>query len=306
MPIGLQRLNARHTQPNAAIVFIKPLPGPTAATAQNFLQRVAAICHPITAGAHIGVVTLEEHEANREFVGRNFNNGEIVQLVLRSRAGRWLPFNYVAMVMMHELAHCKQMNHSRAFWAVRNDYAAQLRELWRRGYTGEGIWGRGQTLYDGQYTADAMPDAADMPEHLCGGTYRRIRKRRPQLSSAELRERRVLKKFGQGGVALGDDELTRRALEGKRIQGKPRVAQSKRGRELRAAAVAARLVQAAVGTPTGGVTSKIIDYTGRLQEEPISDSAWDDVYDGDIKPDVTIGDDQYLSLIHISEPTRPY
>lgn len=292
MPIGLQRLNARHSQPNAAIVFIKPLPGPSAAIAQNFLERVAAICHPITAAAHISVVTLEEYEPNREFVGRNFNNGEIIQLVLKSCSGRWLPFNYVAMVMMHELAHCKQMNHSRVFWAVRNGYAAQLRELWQRGYTGEGIWGRGQTLYDGQYTADAMPDAADMPEHLCGGTYRRVRKRKPQLSSAEQRERCILKKFGEGGITLGDDELTRRALEKKRVQGKPRVAQSKRGRELRAAAVAARLGQAA-GASSGG-SSRITDYTGGVVQEPTSDSAWDDVRDEDIKPDVTIGDIHFI------------
>lgn len=52
---------------------------------------------------HILVTSLEEYEPNREFVGRNFNAGEVVQLVLKSPStGQWLPFNYVQMVMMHE------------------------------------------------------------------------------------------------------------------------------------------------------------------------------------------------------------
>jgi DNA-dependent metalloprotease WSS1 len=51
---------------------------------------------------HLSVMSLEEYEPNPEFVGRNFNAGEVVQLVLKSRSGRWLPFGYVQMVMMHE------------------------------------------------------------------------------------------------------------------------------------------------------------------------------------------------------------
>jgi len=52
---------------------------------------------------YINVRSLEEYEPNREFVGRNFNAGEVIQLVLKcTRTGKWLPFNYVQMVMMHE------------------------------------------------------------------------------------------------------------------------------------------------------------------------------------------------------------
>lgn len=51
---------------------------------------------------HIYVMALEEYPPNPEFVGRNFNAGEVIQLVLKSRSGRWLPFEYVQMVMMHE------------------------------------------------------------------------------------------------------------------------------------------------------------------------------------------------------------
>ena len=119
MPIGMQRLNARHQQPNSRIIFIKPLPGPTSACAHDFLERIAAICHPIMKSHHLSIMTLEEYEPNREFVGRNFNAGEIIQLVLRAPyTGHWLPFRSVQMVMMHELAHCVQMNHSGAFWKV--------------------------------------------------------------------------------------------------------------------------------------------------------------------------------------------
>jgi hypothetical protein len=57
---------------------------------------------PIMREHHLSVMSLEEYEPNREFVGRNFNAGEVIQLVLKARSGHWLPFNYVQMVMMHE------------------------------------------------------------------------------------------------------------------------------------------------------------------------------------------------------------
>lgn len=248
MPIGIQRLNQRKTHPNDRIVFIKALPGPSHDTAIDFLSRIAAICVPIMRANHLSVMSLEEHEPNPEFVGRNFNAGEIIQLVLKAPGnGRWLSFRYVQMVMMHELAHCKQMNHSRAFWAVRNGYAEELRGLWGKNYSGDGLWGRGQSLYTGQYSEDAMPDASSMPEHLCGGTYRsrgRKRKRgaadKPKLSYAERKQKRIEKKFGVAGEAVGGDENVRLAMERGKPGPKPRVAKSKRGRDLRAEAALLR------------------------------------------------------------------
>lgn len=44
MPVGIQRLNAKKSQPNPSIVFIKPLKGPDKAIAQDFLERIAAQC----------------------------------------------------------------------------------------------------------------------------------------------------------------------------------------------------------------------------------------------------------------------
>ena len=252
MPIGIQRLNARHQAPNSRIVFIKPLPGPTSEHAQDFLERVAAICHPIMKAHHLSVMSLEEYEPNPDFIGRNFNAGEVIQLVLKGRSGFWMSFRSVVMVMMHELAHCVQMNHSKNFWEVRNAYAKEMRALWAKDYTGDGFWGRGKTLLCGEYENAAGLEEGEMPEHLCGGTFRsrRGRKRKSRgsgtqtMTSAEKKQRRIAKKFGVNGIKLGDDEEQRVKLEdGKRPKGKPRVAGSARGRELRAAAALSRFGQ---------------------------------------------------------------
>ncbi|KAI4227266.1 MAG: hypothetical protein L6R36_002535 [Xanthoria steineri] len=249
MPVGIQRLNAHQSHPNDRIIFIKPLPGPTASFAEDFLSRIAAICKPIMAAAHLSVMTLEEYEPNPEFVGRNFNAGEIIQLVLKApQTGHWLSFRSVQMVMMHELAHCLQMNHGREFWKVRNQYAGELRELWAKGYTGDGFWGRGKTLLSEWYEHQGSWEEEVMPERLCGGTFRtrRGRKRKrgvktEELSYAERQQRRIERKFGRNGQQLGGEEETRVKLEkGKKPKGQPRVAGSARGRELRAAAALAR------------------------------------------------------------------
>ncbi|PVH88527.1 WLM-domain-containing protein [Cadophora sp. DSE1049] len=246
MPLGWERINVKQSQPNKNVVFIKPLPGPDEKTSKDYLERIAAQCVPIMNKHHLAVVSLEEYEPNLEFWGRNFNNGEVIQLVLKSPStGRWLPFNFVQMVMMHELAHNKQMNHSKAFWAVRNEFAAEMKGLWEKNYTGEGLWGRGVLLENGAFARDTLEDGEVLPEHMCGGTFRsrggKKRKVKPKITYKEAKERRIRKKFGVNGVALGADEEIKTKLEkGKKPAGKPRVAGSARGRELRAAAALAR------------------------------------------------------------------
>ncbi|CZR50599.1 uncharacterized protein PAC_00473 [Phialocephala subalpina] len=246
MPLGWERINARTSQPNRNIVFIKPLPGPDRDTAKDFLERIAAQCLPICNKHHLAVASLEEYEPNLEFWGRNFNSGEVIQLVLKSPStGRWLPFKFVQMVMMHELAHNKQMNHSKAFWVVRNEFSNEMKELWNKGYTGDGLWGRGILLRNGTFDHDELDVGEVLPEHMCGGTFRlkggKKRKAKQTITYKEREERRIAKKFGTTGVALGADEETKAKLEkGKRPVGKPRVAGSARGRELRAAAALAR------------------------------------------------------------------
>lgn len=257
MPLNTLRLNHRpSSHPNERIVFIKPLPRPANEQAQydladTFLQAIAAQCLPIMKNHYLSVTTLEEHEPNREFIGRNFNNGEIIQLVLRSHSGSWLSFNMVQMVMMHELAHNQHMNHGKLFWQARNLFSGEMRELWTKGYTGEGLWGNGRTLNEmGVEMGNNIIRSEELEGlPLCGGTFRSRRRKRKanrdgrELTWKEKRDRRIEKKFGKNGVSLGEDEDKRLLLEiGKKgpIGGKPRVAQSKRGRELRAAAALAR------------------------------------------------------------------
>lgn len=257
MTTAFQRLNERKQRPNSRIDFIKAIDNHP--NGEDFLNRIAAQCFPVMNKHGINVRSLEEYEPNPEFLGRNFNGGEVIQLVLKDKQGRWLSLNFVQMVMMHELAHCKQMNHSRAFWAVRNDYAKQMEEIWRSGYVGEGIFGRGRDLADGSIVHNRPPDMTQVPEHLCGGTFqKRGRKRKAgnqdgqpaKLTYAERQQRRVQKKFGKHGegASVGEDDLLRGALEtmngGKRRQGKPKVAKSKRGRDLCANAALARFAQA--------------------------------------------------------------
>ncbi|CAK7242557.1 MAG: hypothetical protein STHCBS139747_004052 [Sporothrix thermara] len=358
MPVGIQRLNARRSQPNPHIVFIKPLKGPDEDIARQFLERIAAQCVPIMREHHLSVMTLEEYEPNREFVGRNFNAGEVIQLVLKAQGAghRWLPFPYVQMVMMHELAHCRQMNHSRAFWAVRDAYAAQMRQLWADRYTGEGIWGRGAklgTAADGGpplYERNvALPgdDPSDgvLLEHLCGGTYqsrygRRKRKAaaKPSLTYREREDRRIRRKFGVNGVALGDDLDERAKLdaaaaaskassgsgkqttlggsgtvgilkdktaagplagtsktEQKRLAAKPRVAKSKRGRDLRAAAALARFEQNQAEAAKEEQSAKDEIEEIKREEEEVIDSEDDDVeyeeYEDDPDQPALVGPD---------------
>jgi hypothetical protein len=292
MPLGITRLNERTQRPNPLINFIK---GPDA-TSLDFLNRIAAQCYPIMKQNHISVMSLEEFPPNNEFLGRNFNAGEVIQLVLKDKQGRWLGFKFVQMVMMHELAHCKQMNHSKFFWQVRNGFAGEMEGLWVKKYVGEGMWGRGKDLVTGSFVQERELAQGDVPEHLCGGTYRRKSKKRkrggqpqsgqqgdekPKLTYAERQQKRIAKKFGVHGegAALGDDELLRGAYEsasGKRHAGKPRVANSKRGRELRAQAALARF---------GAAKSEPVKEEADVKPEPgikqepedsETDSDWDD------------------------------
>jgi hypothetical protein len=138
-----------------------------------------------------------------------------------------------------------------------------MRGLWARNFTGEGLWGRGALLSTGEFEKNMVEPGELLPEHLCGGTYRsrgRKRKAKKTLTYQEQKERRILKKFGANGVALGDDPETKRKLEkGKAVAAKPRVAGSARGRELRAAAALARFEQQKAVEPKEVEVIEVLD-----------------------------------------------
>ncbi|TVY12859.1 DNA-dependent metalloprotease WSS1-like protein [Lachnellula arida] len=200
MPLGWERINNKKSTPNKNIVFIKPRPGPDEAISKDYLERIAAQCLPIMNRNYLAVVSLEEYEPNLEFWG---------------------------------------------FWKVRNGYASEMKELWAKDYTGDGLWGKGVLLENGMFTRDTLDEGEVLPEHMCGGTFKsrggKKRKVKPKITYKEQKERRIRKKFGVNGTALGADEEVKVKLEkGKKPVGKPRVAGSARGRELRAAAALAR------------------------------------------------------------------
>lgn len=113
-----------------------------------------------------------------------------------------------------------------------------LSALVAKGYTGEGFWSRGHTMSE-DLTAPRHLSEAEMPDNLCGGTYRSAKKpEKRKLTYAERKERRKVKLFGKGeGDKMGANEALRASLEKgkskKAISVKPRVAQSQRGRDLR-------------------------------------------------------------------------
>ncbi|KAF3907598.1 hypothetical protein AA313_de0204125 [Arthrobotrys entomopaga] len=249
MPLGFERLNERIQRPNKHINFIKPLEGPDKSIAQDILERVAAIVYPIMKKHYLYVMALEEFPPNREFWGRNFNRGEVIQLVLKNpHNGMWLPMPMIQSVMLHELAHNKEMNHSRRFHKHRLCYVAELSELKSKGYSGEGFWGRGKSLHpSASLTADRAIPQEELPEELCGGVYKREKRKKKDATKKnvdyqEQKRRRIIKKFGSlEGNRVGADEEVRQELEkGRKPKGKPRVAASARGRDLRAEAALRR------------------------------------------------------------------
>ncbi|KAI5797883.1 WLM domain-containing protein [Peziza echinospora] len=335
MPRGIERINPRKRQPNPHIVFIKPLEGPDKAIAQDFLERVAAIVNPIMKDSGLTVMSLEEFPPNMEFWGRNFNAGECIQLVLKHpRTHMWLSFEQVQYTMIHELAHIKQMNHSRAFWSVRNKFATHLHSLHLKQYTGEGFWSAGRALSSSQPFLHNRPLAEnELPESLCGGTFRSPKKRpnaaggaggKRKITYAERQQRRKERKFGKGeGMKLGGDVEERVKLEttgsgsgsGKgrgRAGGEagsatinppqtlikpPKIASSKRSRELRAAAALKRFET--------NVKSEE-DEAPKKEEESDDDgstgSEWDDEIDAeDEKLAVDVGGGKRLVPVSVKE-----
>ncbi|KAI9673969.1 MAG: hypothetical protein M1817_002175 [Caeruleum heppii] len=341
MVLITRRLNTSTPVPNSHILFIKPIPSPptaqnvpspsqaalTEVDAEKYLSALAASVYPIMKNNHLSITSLEEYAPNPEFLGRNFNAGEVVQLVLRSRSsssqqdkgqtavhvsdddpgGSFLPFRHVQMVFIHELAHCLEMNHSKAFWAVRNRFAEELKDLWAKGYTGEGLWSKGRSLTTGAWMQPGRGIALGAHEgvrEVCGGTFRSRRNKRKRkggksgekkVSYAERQQKRIARKFGIHGEGLmlgsgseaelpkaGDrrlkvedgfvklEENPSKPTRFKKAPPKPRVAGSKRGRELRAQAALARFGNASARSQEDVKHEEEAQRAGRVKEEDVS------------------------------------
>ncbi|KAK7690690.1 hypothetical protein QCA50_005789 [Cerrena zonata] len=182
------RLNAKELNPNPHINFIAPLRiGDAAAEedARQLLRALAAQVKPVMRAHGFVVNSFEEYEYNTVFAGRNWNNGETVELVLRNPSGSYYPTSWLISVLCHELAHIKHMNHGPGFQALNTKLRKEVRDLQNKGYYGDGYWSAGTRLSDGARVSGQGLDTGTLPEYMCGGAQTRAR-----LSTLGRRRRR--------------------------------------------------------------------------------------------------------------------
>ncbi|EKM58369.1 uncharacterized protein PHACADRAFT_117246 [Phanerochaete carnosa HHB-10118-sp] len=256
------KLNEREANPNPLINFITPLPmGASAAEedARQLLRALAAQVKPIMKAHGFTVNSFEEYEHNKVFLGRNWNAGETIEIVLRGSGGVFLPIYALMSTLCHEVAHIKHMNHGPGFQALWAQLRREIRELQNEGYYGDGYWSSGTRLADSAPVGGAGIDGGDLPEYLCGGAHSRARpasfnrrRRRRQAGPSNHTGAQTIKKrkagsrvtaknaFQGGGKALNED--IKDDDEKKAGAGFRKKAGSKRAREERALAAERRLL----------------------------------------------------------------
>ncbi|KAF9046953.1 WLM-domain-containing protein [Hymenopellis radicata] len=203
------RLNEKESNPNAHINFITPLPADDEDDARQLLRAFAAQVRPIMKQHGFVINSFEEYEHNSVFAGRNWNNGETVELVLRRPGGSFLPSHWLMSVLCHELAHISHMNHGPDFQALWKQLRLEVRQLQDKGYYGDGYWSSGKRLVDSAKISGDGVETGELPEYMCGGAQTRSRpsrsrrrglKRRPQETVASNKTgRQTAKKRKAGG-----------------------------------------------------------------------------------------------------------
>ncbi|KAI9461719.1 WLM-domain-containing protein [Lactarius psammicola] len=260
------RLNENESNPNPHVNFITALPMADPRDqerARQLLRALAAQVKPIMKDHGFAVNSLEEYEYNDVFAGRNWNNGETVELVLRRRDGSFTSTSWLMGTLCHELAHIKHMNHGPGFQALWNQLRKEVVALQARGYYGDGMWSSGTRLADSTVIVGHETLDDDLPEYMCGGAQSRARpsaRRRRQrpvagpsmLTGAQTAKRRkagsritAAGTFAGRGQALNADEDEKTTGTGFRKK-----AVSKRAREERAMAAEKR--QRALEASTNG------------------------------------------------------
>ncbi|KAF9524858.1 WLM domain-containing protein [Crepidotus variabilis] len=255
------RYNEKESNPNPRINFITPLPGDVERQedAHQLLRALAAQVRPVMKQHGFSVNSFEEYEYNEVFAGRNWNNGETVEIVLRKANGSFYPTYWLMSTLCHELAHIKHMNHGPGFQALWSRLRAEVRQLQDRGYFGDGFWSAGTRLRDFATVGGDGIDTGDLPEYMCGGAQSKARptathrrrggprgKRREVVPSLHTGAQTAKKRKAGGRVTskyafTGEGAKLADAEDGKGT-GFGKRANSKRARDERAMAIERRLM----------------------------------------------------------------
>ncbi|KAL1759962.1 WLM domain-containing protein [Schizophyllum commune] len=168
------RLNERETNPNPHIDFISALHAHSEEdreSARQLLLALAAQVRPVMKDHGFAVNSLEEYEHNKVFLGRNWNAGETIELVLRRPDGSFMPTHFIMSTFCHE-----HMNHGPDFQKLWKQLRIEVRRLQDRGYYGDGYWSSGTRLGDSaQIEGQGVASSEYMPEYMCGGAQTRTR-----------------------------------------------------------------------------------------------------------------------------------
>ncbi|KAF9048620.1 WLM domain-containing protein [Panaeolus papilionaceus] len=189
-----RRCNTRESNPNPYINFTAALPCDNPKDqerARQLLRALAAQVRPVMRSHGLEINSFEEYEYNTVFAGRNWNNGETIELVLRRPNGSFYPIYWLMSTLCHELAHIKHMNHGPAFQALWTRLRAEVRQLQDKGYYGDGYWSSGTRLSDSTRVGGVGIEEGDFPEYICGGAQTRARPssgRRKRRATGKRRE----------------------------------------------------------------------------------------------------------------------
>lgn len=122
---------------------------PRADEALHALRKIGSVVKPIMRQRSWRVGTLAEFYPREDnLLGMNTNRGQMIQLRLRHPGDptQFLPFEAVVDTMLHELCHNVIGPHNQQFHALWEQLREEHESLLRKGYTGEGFLGHGQTL----------------------------------------------------------------------------------------------------------------------------------------------------------------
>ncbi|CAE6509960.1 unnamed protein product [Rhizoctonia solani] len=213
----LHRFNTKTSSPNPYFNFITVLPSfinahsiPSQDDAQKLLEALAAQVRPVCKKHGFTVNSFEEYEYNTVFLGRNWNAGETIEIVLRRSDGNFHNIQHLIQVVCHELAHIKHMNHLAGFQQLNAQLCHEVAALRAKGYYGDGLYSSGTRLSDSAEVAGMGLGASDfdLPEYI----------RAPRQGAAPKQKRRkagtrVTSKYafvGQGNTlnshATGEDK----------------------------------------------------------------------------------------------------